>query len=626
MIYCLCLEDHDGDVRNFLEHEINSKIASFGHKKFDLDNDSRVIVIKDNELCNIPVAQSFETVLCRIEKEITQCGLNEVTILVNKVRIKTLKADTGTETHNQWGNLLGMLILAFPEIRWIICNSYSSASKIDLKPFILPEHTLAALYKPIHTPLFDSTGLRNLIKGRTKGLPTRANRAASIDEESSYALFHAYTTYRFGYRAEPVCSWELMQQLFSESDTSSPSPHGFHLLLEDVNLSFPDKPENIHLSTFKDYKNPDTRTEPGRAYYCSRLNETDVSDFRIIITSGHSGNNTDNSKTNLAFVEEYKGREKSGYVPKPVGGMFDLWTQAKLSKRLPRHQDNNGIVQQGYAPGFYWPPLPKVPTEDSHHSAPGKLMLIAQHLVRRADAMLASANTVEECIRGAVLATDALELLGFQTPTLALQALSLKHEFEVKAEVAFLGVGHHFLIEPRIEELERDVKVAAQYFQKKRRRLAELDTLVSIGNHLVLIFRNAGQFDEESKCLIQVRKWHRELQRLQTRDPFTLAGHWVMTYVEWLVVSPRHFVLAFVGWYLVLAGLWYGLHPFINKPEDGIKPLWFALTVSFNTFVAASPEKAKDTTSFILNGLGLTSGLFHLGVFVAYLYSIISRK
>lgn len=71
-------------------------------------------------------------------------------------------------------------------------------------------------------------------------------------------------------------------------------------------------------------------------------------------------------------------------------------------------------------------------------------MLIAETLLRRAEIFASEACTVKDYIKGAVLATEALEMLGGRTATLSLVALGLNHQFEVLAECAFVGVGYHF--------------------------------------------------------------------------------------------------------------------------------------------------------------------------------------
>ena len=565
--------------------------------------------------------------------------LNEVVVLVDTVRPKHLNP-LSVQNIYAWEILLAMLILTFPEIRWV----FGIGAGINSDEFDTEYHSLFSLFlKPRRDPLFDATGLRNSIRYKiaeslltetekinpaqkilmqTK-LPIRTKKAAAIDEENNYAIFHAYTAYRFGYRSDAIRSWTLMEYLFGAMSGC----HDFDLLLEDVNISFPDQPEYVHLSSFRQY-NHESHGETGRAKHCPLLGDDpsrENSKFRIIVSSGHSGTDAERMRDNIDFLMAYNP-EGWGFVTKPVGGMFDLWHKARLFSRLdPQKGSDTAGRYRGQAPGFNAPPEAEREAEDARkHSAPGKLMLIAENLVRRADALLNSSNTVEECIRGAVLATDALELLRYQTPTLALQALSLKHEFEVRAEVAFLGVGYHFELDKRLDELERDVKAASRYFQKERRRAAELDTLVSIGNRMMLVFRNAGQFDEEQKCLARIRFWHRKLQRSQVRNPLDFVAQWIMTYAEWLLASPRRFMLALIGWYLLFWGLWYGLIPV--KEGD---LFWQSASSAWNTFIAANPASPDEKTGSLVNILNVFAsalGLFHLGVFISYIYSVVTRK
>lgn len=547
--------------------------------------------------------------------------LNDVIVLVDAIRPLELNplAEAGG-----WNSLIAMLILTFPEIHWVFGIG-------DADKFPKQDHSLPSLItRPKRDPLFDATGLRSFIRERIseqlteKNLPIRRERAAAIDEETNYSLFHAYIAYRFGFQADAVRSWTLMEYLFNKERMENKGKgHAFHLLLEDVNLNFPDKPARIHLSTFEPYTHIE-HGQSGRAEHCKLLGYEEPgesSSFRVIVSSGHSGADAEKMENNREYVRRNKP-DGWGFVLKPVGGMFDLWEQSRLFSRLvPRKYDESTGKLRGQAPGFHWPPDASQEADESRgHSAPGKLMLIAQHLVRRADLLLNSANTVEECIRGAVLATDALELLRYQTPTLALQSLSLKHEFEVKAEVAFLGVGHHFALKPRLAELEREVKEASRFFQKGRRSAAELDTLVSIGNRLMLVFRNAGQFDEEQECLAMIRHWHRKLRFKQIRNPIDYIAQPIMAYAEYLLASPIRFILALFIWFLGFWGLWWA--------HAGWEPanLWSAASSSWNTFIAANPSTPNHMYEVLLNGVASAAGLFHLGVFIAYLYSAVSRK
>lgn len=579
---------------------------------------------------------AYSSLVRRIEEAAAdpsgEIPLNEVIVLVDAVRDTELNplAENGG-----WNNLIAMLILTFPEIRWVF--GVSARNNVPVE-YSSEYHSLTSLLtKPLRDPLFDATGLRDYVRRRIndnlseKNFPVRKERAAAIDEENNYALFHAFIAYRFGYRADAIRSWALMSSLFvptieERSKVDGKGGHGFHLLLEDVNLNFPDKPAKIHLSTFCQFDHENDGNQ-GRAKHCSKLSndsKLETSTFRVIVTSGHSGTDREKMQKNIDFVKGYKTTAGSAFVLKPVGGMFDLWGKARLFSRLdPRKGHKLAGSHRGQAPGFHWPPAASDDAKKTGgHSAPGKLMLIAQNLVRRADSIKDKANTVEECIRGAILATDALELLRYQTPTLALQALCLKHEFEVKAEVAFLGVGHHFALKPRFSELEREVKVASQFFQKKRRKAAELDTLVSIGNRLMLVFREAGQFDEELTCLAKIRSWHRKLRFLQSKNPFDFIASVFMGYAEWLMARPANFIIMLITWFVVFWGLWYVS---VNKGAEGT--VWASASSAWSAFICAEPGDVKPgTPDLALNMIATGLGLFHLGVFISYLYSAIARK
>lgn len=573
---------------------------------------------------------AFELVVNRITKGMAESTPLPITVLVDSVKPGNLDplGESGS-----WDSLLAMLILAVPEVRWVF-------GVISGEPDWKAWHSLPALIsEPWRNPLLDPSGLRDGIrkvadaasKKRKIGLATRSHRAAAIDEEVHYALFHAYAAYRFGYRADAVTSWKLMERLFGpdqkviESDSGKHARkdnHGFHLLLEDVNLYFPDRPPDKGLSRF----------ELSRASNCwklgygpQRLTEAgepaESSKYRIIVSSGHSGASTDTMTQNREYVKANKPKGW-GFVLKPTGGMFDLWAKARLFERLKPNRDGGQESDRpGLAPGFVWPPKSdkNSPTGNAAHSAPGKLMLIASHLVRRADSLREEANTVEECIRGAVLATDAVELLGYRTPTLALQALELKQWLESKAEVAFVGVGHHFQLTRRFKEIERETKVASRFHHKSRRDAAALDAAVTIANRLTLVFREAGQFDEEEECLRKLRWWNRKLSFSRARNKFYLwPGLGMLAYAEWLISSLGWLLLSVAVWMLLIALAWWPLLP-------ASKTLFDAVAGAVNSFIG-SGITTDNGWLVALSTFSALLGFFHLGVFVSFLYSAIARK
>src|SRR5262249_35146292 len=141
-----------------------------------------------------------------------------------------------------------------PEIRWIF-GMYVGKTDADWFP-IGCEHSLLAFSTAARRdPLFDPTGLRQWVRKRTNWalakmgefqLSIRVASAAAIDEERPYAYLHAYTAYRFGYRADVVSTWALLKERFDRPRECS-GGHGYQLLLEDMSLNLPDRPAGIHL-------------------------------------------------------------------------------------------------------------------------------------------------------------------------------------------------------------------------------------------------------------------------------------------------------------------------------------------------------------------------------------------
>jgi hypothetical protein len=596
--------------------------------------DDRCVVVGQLTRNGDQGVDAFETVVARITKAMADTAPLTITVLVDSVRPESLNplSESGS-----WETLLAMLILAVPEVRWIFGVIPGNTQKGTGWDW---HKSPALLAKPWRNPLLDPTGLRDWIRGqadaalkdRSLGLARRSYRAAAIDEEVHYALFHAYTAYRFGYRADAVLSWQLMKILFGGRETSwkqatedekPKDGHGFHLLLEDVNLYFPDRPQIAKLSQF----------ENNRADRCWRLgygpdrplgngDQLESSEFRIIVTSGHSGSSPHTMEQNRQYVKDNKP-DGWGFVLKPTGGMFDLWAKARLFERLrPKSSRVADVRRPGLAPGFQWPPKPDggATNGSGSHSAPGKLMLVASHLVRRADALRESANTVEECIRGAVLATDALELLGYRTPTLALQALELKQWFETKAEVAFVGVGHHFQLKRRFREIERETRVAARFHHKGRRDASALDSAVTIANRLTLVFRDAGQFDEEEECLRKLRWWNRKLSFRRARDKYHLwPGLIMLAYAEWMISCLGWLLLSVAGWMLLLALGWWAWTMDGHSWDAAVKG-------TLEAFIGSGVTTDQGEGIVFLSSFSAMLGFFHLGVFVSYLYSAIARK
>ena len=202
-----------------------------------------------------------------------------------------------------------------------------------------------------------------------------------------------------------------------------------------------------------------------------------------------------------------------------TGGMFDFWEKAGLLTPLTFRSFVASLARgvgtrNGNAPGFVWPPSapsPSAPrirslvrilaTALSHvglatrprpetkpsHGAPGKLQLIAETLLNRARALRDRPMGFSALILGANCSTDALELIGARTPNIALEALSLKHEFELALECEFSGAEYHIDVRARLDEIANDTWHLAQWLDPKQTERAAANAQMRIFSRLVRI-------------------------------------------------------------------------------------------------------------------------------------------
>jgi hypothetical protein len=536
-----------------------------------------------------------------------------------------------------WGIVVSMLILAYPEISWGFAGSVGAS---DLSRTPAPAILLS--------PLFDISGVRDFVRQQAREdvgtgydagyLPRRTRRALSLDEESGYGLVHAYTAYRFGYRAVVADRWTIADNLLRNSKSK------WDVVFEDIYLSFPDGISGLS----KLYHRESESETQGRADWWSTLERAE---HRIFITAGRHDDASKWTK-NHEYITSQSASQHIEVLHKPHAGMFKLWRESRLGQRLAqakrsvpppilsdadanRGNDNSAKASHcfGTAPEFEWPPAsldphipPSSPDADhapiASHSSPGRLMLVASHLIRRATRLFDSTRTVEQAIRGAVLATDALEILGGRTPTLAVEALRLKHRFEVKAECLFAGVEHHLNIHDRLIEIRRDVAYISEWFGESQVESAALNAEMQTLLDLVVILRENNLFDEEEACLQRTREIQRMLWRPEVTSRFKTVQQWVVPkawrYVNWLIGSPYRFIQS-----LILILTW-GCLLLIALDFDRRN---IAFVDAFNALLTfnVTEDHAGVLYDGVLDALVIL-GIFHLGIFISRLYTWISRK
>lgn len=632
------------------QHEItasalNCWIELLGEKSLPKDDPRRIVWDR-----NVAGIESYEALTRCVESaakgENSSVLLNDVVVLVDSVNPSDMNV---IDEKWGWSSLVAMLILTFPEIRWVFGVSKEPLTDEEIQKRKEPltgeeiekerllkdikhHHSLAALCtQPRRDPLFDPTGLRDWVRKITNQaatddlvLPCRKALAAAIDEEKSYAYMHGYAAYRFGYRADAVTSWKLMSERFGGTDSThyknkpeeevSNKPHGYSLLLEDMSLNFPDRPAGMHLLRLDN---------SGRAGCCPMLDSTNSivenSEHRILITTGQTRPGDTALNENRAYLRA-KAYGKGNVVFKPACGMFDLWDKIGLFKKYP------GSRRKGNEVDFEWPSKPaqaRTGVADGH-GAPGKLLLVADALIQRAENMFVNVKTVGEAVQGAVLATDALELTGGRTPTTAFDALSLKHQFEVTAECQFSGVEYHIQIKPRLQEIAEEIAVIGRWFHSSQRINATLNAEMHILNQLVRILRSYNQFDEEQVCMNRVRHLHNILWMRQNRYRWAMRP--ILGYLELLLSSFSIFVVILLGWIILLSILYWCT----AAHDDWGYGLSDAITSFFSGGGPIHPTSPKDNNisawNAVVINIAIVSGFVHIGVFITHLYSIIARR
>lgn len=551
---------------------------------------------------------------------------NRVTVLVDSIRLEALNPIG----ENGWGVVVAMLILAFPEFRWVfgVCTGIEPLPK---------KWSLASMGWAPSDPLFDGDGLRDYVrqlaarenKDLAGFLPSRGKLAAALDDEVSYGYFHAYAAYRFGFRAHAVTSEQLAVELFgrtSQRKADRVENDKMRLSLEDLYLNYPDHSsgnlgssntpdengkKDIHLSDL-DHRN---QALPG-------LGEKSKC-FRVFITTGQRRRgNGDVWNTNREFRNNLRQEGRLGtMLYKPVAGIFSLWEESHLMRKL---RPSPGKGRRGYAEGFIWPPICDENTDgNSHgHSAPGKLLEVASYLINRADTIYHESSSVEDAVQGAVLATDALELVGGRTPTTALEALALKHQLEVTAGCLFYGAQFNLLIKPRLQELRQDIRYIGKWFNRQLRPQSEMNAELGIVSELARIFREYTEFDEERICLNRVRDLCRELW--VRKYPWQAVIYPLRWYIDFLMGSLTRLVCAIIGWAVVLWGIFYNIPIPKSPPAD---PIQNALVGTLDSFFQTQPSPDfSQGWGLAVSALAIIAGFIHLGIFISHLYTISSRR
>ncbi|MCC7336414.1 MAG: hypothetical protein IT422_15095 [Pirellulaceae bacterium] len=595
----------------------------------------------------------------------------QLVVCVDEVELTELNAlvDHG------WNSLVAMLVLAFPDVRWVFFRSTAKPTQlkelVDVSTLAINEivaycnnravvkladdaqrfvsalrsaFSIDQLMLPQSNPLFDDSGLRWWIKfvnrydnaGKTRSaghLPDRIKRALVLDEEREFREMHALMAYGRNLRVEVIESWsQAIARL-------GPGSHaeligGSQLTLEDLYLNYPDQAT----SEMSDLEK--------RSYALPAL-----VDFkhRRFVTVGHRRRDPDGmmkharqqrwlAEQRLKHQGKTRLKRREQLILKPAAGIYHMWNKLGLDRHI-HGKTKRGTEQQQKS------------TSEDGHSSPGRLLQIAEFLVARAKRLRGEVQSVGDAVRGAVLAIQSHELLGGKTPVLWLDAITLQQEFEVTAECQFAGVQNHLDIRTRMNEIRELLQSqVADYFggNQSTRKHAVRNGELAILERIVDVLRRYDQFDEEQQVMRSIRDIQRQLSFANRSIVFRVFQPLVW-YIHKLVGSVPTFVTAIVAWILALGVLhWLVAQRYIEQvtTAQALKPVEDrfpipdfdqadGLATAFITFLGLgpadngtvwSPEMPYGALGALLVSFTVFLGFIHLGVFVAIVNSIIQRK
>jgi hypothetical protein len=538
---------------------------------------------------------------------------------------------------NGWPTLVAMLVLAFPEVRWhalVLTGrpregfSGEAAQELERWQSFQAQHGITALFDPRGTPLFDGYGLRQHVLDcmfhdedqerrnhrstyRIRGsVPGREALATVLDEEEGYRWLLAYMAYRHGFRVCAIAFWQEAVQLLgpeghlARTNRKPLQPQSqaasFLLSLEDWFLSYPDQ----IVPSMSDLRRRSTLL-PALTLQGPPL--------RRFLTVGHQHQPSKKMKDRMELLKEIRNHEivATGYPLqldqqlsfKPASGLYTLWKELGLDRNWNSsgsHSSNEAMrrKQSGLAPGFFWPPE-AIDDDDSHdvedgHSSPGRLLHIAEHLLDRANASIKEVNTAAEALRGAVLATQALELLGGKTPTVSVEALLLKHAFEVTAECQFPGVEYHLNLKERLFDIRKNLASMSIWLNENRQTDFILNGEAQILSRLAAILEEYGEYEEAELCHQELRDLHRKISVRYDRK--TRPGTWRLIwpfrwYIVFVLKSTKNFILSMV----VLVCVFWAAHYLDKQYPTFYKKLRIdATTVPQNENGALTAENLRS--------------------------------
>ena len=507
--------------------------------------------------------------------------------------------------------IVGMLILAFPEVTWLLNTCAPEGEipyfhRINYKWFRIGENlpvwnerdSLPAAGCPA---IFDPTSLRAWIRAGT-GTQSKsflsAGNAIVMEEEYNYAYLASLAAYRQDLRTFTITSAKTAAALSEMGKQEYFDP--LKVSMEDVYLSYTDS-----RIKYNDLADLQTRDE------IWRLGEK--AKHRIFLTIG-PGNDPEERrkwKKNLFYL---KTKKKKFHVElKPIAGLN------RLIKVMNLHDDE-------CPPRFFGSNVVRRKEATDEHAVDGRIGFLCNHLLRRAGRMLDNAKSVQEAVCAAVLAIDAQKLLANSAPTLNLEAIALKHEAEIVAESMFIGVSQDLDVRGRLREISQECRIIGRLFSSRTRSRSVLNARLTIADRLAKRLSDQNQYDEAESCRAEARILRANfLARSSFSGLLTWPFRW---YIAQCMKSLPRFFLAVVGWIVFFTiMIVYQNHYQTDMLKNLLNAAESAVYVFFtmNNINGVYPNNVPQLPPILYTTLCIVS-LIHIGLLISHIYTMASRR
>lgn len=540
---------------------------------------------------------------------------------------------------------------------------------------------------------FDPTGLRTLVRNRFLGtvfgnkfgnkegwenikkqrevlLNRLQNVCIAVDEEREFALLNAYTAYKFGRRAWLVTTYaEFDDKPLWVYQKAEPKENNV-VVLRDIDLRFPDNPENasrgtgsVRVQLMSVYSPTWLWLHMDREEKVGRLGKEWVA--RVVSSNsgvesevdfgklGQNQENLEEEAISLAECQEALAKlkmlsqsddrdrkisecekklsecEKSLKVAisnlqyqglkKPIGSLYDLSKLLNCAKTVAADLEvDSGVASSG------------------GHGAPYLNLAMAESLLQQSRRF--NREPVENLL-GALLAGEAYELLLGMSQTTALEALLLQHKHEVMAEVEFPGVSHAISIKGRQKDVEA---VLRQHMQNNNNLPMKNMFLSQFWSELKVAYRDGEQFTAAEAANVRslvhdkwLTKWLPCWPEWDWLDKGSLfVKTWVVNVATslgwWVGASMLLIVAAWIGYlwvscdcYFVKLGALSEHFTYVNVDRLFLDAVLSSITLQPMGLIDTERECSVGTLVVIAH-LGFAYVLF--GLLISMLYRKVTRS